>query len=413
MWKNCSFKVLFICFVIVFSMLSIEKIAYGAENINQITTEKTVPVYDQIDGKSVIIGQLLTGQTYQVLDEDEVNYYLPFGNGTGIVKKEAYIKNVLNEGLILPTLWKNSNKVVITKKSTFIFKETAKGSQPIAVINTNIRYPIVKKIGDWYLVNVAGQSGYIHGSNVYEDTGIPVLMYHHMLEEPEDTPFNTNAMVIKVSSFELQMNYLKNNGWRTILLDELEDYLLHKQNLTGKVAVISFDDNYLSQLMYAYPILKKNNQKAVSFVIGGKTRSAELPWDPQILQHMGFQQMRQTTDVFDFQHHTLLMHLRERETQIPYLISKSQDEIEEDLVEGKNYIGKIYDDPTRIRYLAYPFGQYDNETIEAAKVAGIRLAFTTETGNVKLGDHPYKLKRQGIGPNHSYVDFIRKINGFY
>lgn len=404
---------LFISFALVFFVAATVKEVSAEETGFRAVPQQNATVFDQIDGRQVAIGTLLKGQTYQVLNEDETYYYIQFGNGTGAVKKSQLLKTVSKSGQPTKAIHKNSNKTVITKTSSVIYDRTDKVKKGIAIVNKNIRYPIVKKAGDWYIVQVAGQTGYIHKMNVYEDLGIPVLMYHHMLEEPEQTPFKSNAMVIKVFEFQQQMDYLRKNGWRTILLDDLERYLQNEQNLTGRVAVITFDDNYTSLMKYAYPILKGNSQKAVSFVIGGKTKTFGQPWDPQTLQYMGYKEMLETMDIFDFQHHTQGMHLRESDSRVPYLLSRGQEEIEADLLKGIQHIGKVYEDPSRIRYLAYPWGQYNEITIQAAKAAGIRLAFTTETGNVQLGDHPYKLKRQGIGPYHIFEDFIRKIEGTY
>ncbi|WP_049665062.1 polysaccharide deacetylase family protein [Bacillus sp. FJAT-27231] len=386
----------------------------AASSSKWITVRQQVTAYDQVDGRPLVVGTLLPNQFYEVLQEDSDYYYISFGNGTVSVKKSPALLVAKKVQKSMPTkAASDSNLSIITKSETVVYNKIGKDQKGIAVIKGNIRYPIVRKLGDWYIITIAGQIGYIHKNKVTEDLGIPVLMYHHMVEKPEETPFYNNSMVIRVDEFEKQMNYLKQNGWRTILLEELEDYLNHKQNLPGKVAVVTFDDNYLSTQKYAYPILKQNQQKAVVFVIGGKVRGYAQPWDPMTLQYMGHKEISETQDVFSFQHHTQGMHLRERDTQVPYLISKTAEEIEADLLSGREYIGRALKDPASIKYLAYPWGQYAPHTIEAAKAAGIHLAFTTETGNVKLGDDPYTLKRQGVSPAHTMDDFIKKIEGTY
>ncbi|KAB7707359.1 polysaccharide deacetylase family protein [Bacillus aerolatus] len=416
MLKGFCINILLVVCLAVASLFIVQgKEAQAAASSKWIVTTQKAPVYDYVDGKQVTIGTLLAWQLYEVVTEDQNYYYVPFGNATGFIKKGAHIKTATKKQIVQSKSKKpvNSNLSIVTKTESIVFNRIDKKQKAIALVKGNIRYPVARKISNWYLVNVGGQLGYIHESKVYEDLGIPVLMYHHMLEQPEQTPFEKNSMVIKVSEFQKQMDYLKQNGWKTILLQELDRYLNNEQNLTGKVAVITFDDNYLSMQKYAYPILKENNQKAVSFVIGGKTRSFAQSWDPMTLQYMGYKEMKETIDIFDFQHHTNGMHLRERETLIPYLISKTQKEIELDLIKGREHIGKPLEDPSSIQYLAYPWGQYSSHTIQAAKAAGIRLAFTTETGNVQRGDQPYILKRQGIGPYHTMDDFVKKIEGRY
>ncbi|WP_108668979.1 polysaccharide deacetylase family protein [Peribacillus acanthi] len=404
-------KVSIICLVVLIDYVT-EGTGVHAASSPSLTATDQIPVYEKFGQEIIPIGKLLKGNSYSIVNEDDLFYYLPFGNGMGLVKKSAdFVLTNTNKKEPVPS--KYTNKVVITKTETAVYDGQNKNKQALGIISMNMRYPVIKKMGDWYFIKFAGKQGYIHHKNVVEDLGIPVLMYHHLLEEIEDTPFEGNSMVIKVSSFEEQMEYLMNNGWKTISLTDLDHYLQHKKNLTGRVVAITFDDNYLSMQRYAYPILKGNDQQATSFVIGGKTWRFASPWDSSGLQYLGFQEMSTMKDVFEYQHHTVRMHLREPGSRIPYLISKSEQEIIDDLLYGKQYIGKVYNNPSAIKYLAYPFGQYDQETIVAAQKAGIRMAFTTETGNVKLGDHRYKLKRQGIGPYHSMEDFIEKLNGTY
>lgn len=409
-----GFLVLMVSVSIVLLNYSSVAQAEEVDSSKWIVAKQKVEAYDEVDGKLIAVGTLLPKQFYKMQEEDSSYYYISFGNGTAFVKKSRALRAVKNiRKKVLVQAATAPNLSIVTKSEAVIYNRVDHKKKAIAVIKGNMRYPAVRKTGDWYIVNVAGQIGYVHESRVTEDLGIPVLMYHHMVEEPQKTPFDNNSMVIRVDEFTKQMNYLKQNGWRTILLEELDDYLNHQQNLPGKVAVVTFDDNYLSTQKYAYPLLKKNGQKAVVFVIGGKVKAYAQLWDEMTLQYMGHKEIRETEGVFSFQHHTQGMHLRERDTQMPYLVSKTAAEIEADLIKGRAYIGQALKDPASIQYLAYPWGQYAPHTIEAAKAAGIRLAFTTETGNVKFGDNPYTLKRQGISPAHTMDDFIKKIEGTY
>ncbi len=384
-----------------------------AAGVNHIRAVKEAPVYSLVGNEKIAVGSLVSGQEFAIVSSDASYYYIKFGNGIGSIKKAdaktVTPSNVQNSG----TVEQIANSVLITKRKTVIYDNKDKSKKSIGVINTNIRYPYFSKNKDWYRVQIGEKVGFVPASNVKEDPGIPVLMYHHMLVQPELTEFKGNNMVVRVSDFEQQMDYLKKNGYRTISMNDLENYLLRNMNLTGNTAVITFDDGYISTITDAYPILKKHAFKATQFIIGCRANAYAKPWDENTLQYVGLQEMKSTTDVYDYQHHTYCMHLREPVSLTPFLISKTYDEIYQDTEKGKSHIGQVYDDPSHIQYLAYPWGQYDKETISAIKKAGIKLAFTTETGNVKLGDNPFILKRQGVAPRHSLDDFINKLNGTY
>lgn len=384
----------------------------AAETTDQyVEIIRTTKIYDQIAGEQVIVGYLIEGESYQLLSEDEKYYYISFGNGKAHFKKEyGKTTNLLNKQ---NTNQPNSNLVVITKHPTTVYDSTTNQQKSFAVINRNIRYPVIGKQEKYYKIDVGNRIGYIHEGNVNIDLGIPVLMYHHMLENPENTIFNNNSMVIKVAAFEQQMKYLHDQGYRTIHLQDLENYLMHRQNFTGKVAVITFDDGLLSTVHYAYPILKKYQFKATQFLIVAKVLGHAPLFNENSLQNIGYKEINETSDIYDYQSHTVGLHLREPSTNAPYMIIKNFNEVKEDLIYSKNLIGAHYKTPDHVKYLAYPFGQYDQEAINAAVDAGFRLAFTTETGNVKLGDDKFKLKRQGISPSHNMNDFIKKLAGTY
>ena len=50
------------------------------------------------------------------------------------------------------------------------------------------------------------------------------------------------------------------------------------------------------------------------------------------------------------------------------------------------------------KYVCYPVGRYDEETIEIEKELGIKGAVTTEGGISSLSDGLYSLKRVRISP---------------
>ena len=89
---------------------------------------------------------------------------------------------------------------------------------------------------------------------------IPVLMYHHIL--PKDG-FITSSC----DNFEKQMQFLVNDGWNTINSNEFYNYKQKKLKLPKKSILITFDDGWRDNFVYAYPILKKYNLKATLFIV--------------------------------------------------------------------------------------------------------------------------------------------------
>ncbi len=92
---------------------------------------------------------------------------------------------------------------------------------------------------------------------------IPVLMYHSIDYE------KNNELRIPKDKFREQMQYLKDNGFHPITLDELYSNIVFNTTLQDKPIVLTFDDGYSDNYTNAYPVLKEFGFKATVFVITG------------------------------------------------------------------------------------------------------------------------------------------------
>ncbi|MFH1710162.1 MAG: polysaccharide deacetylase family protein [bacterium] len=86
------------------------------------------------------------------------------------------------------------------------------------------------------------------------------MMYHHVNPGPED------SISISPQNFEMQIKYLAEAGYRSLHLSEFFAHL-KQWDIPEKLILITFDDGYADNFLYAYPILKKYNMKATIFPI--------------------------------------------------------------------------------------------------------------------------------------------------
>lgn len=102
---------------------------------------------------------------------------------------------------------------------------------------------------------------------------IPALMYHHV---------NTlkDSFTISPDDFQAQMEYLARKNYQTLFLDELIDSL--KEGKDKRRVAITFDDGYLDNWVYAYPLLKKYNLKATIFVITSRIKDKPNFYRPNL-----------------------------------------------------------------------------------------------------------------------------------
>ena len=74
----------------------------------------------------------------------------------------------------------------------------------------NLRYPIISKLKDRlnqtrYQIRIGGRLAYVSALDAQEDNGIPVLTYHHILRDEENTRFRHTSTTTSVRAFSNQM----------------------------------------------------------------------------------------------------------------------------------------------------------------------------------------------------------------
>lgn len=90
--------------------------------------------------------------------------------------------------------------------------------------------------------------------------GIPVFTYHSV--GSRDVPNS-----VTLAEFENHMKYLSYNGYQTLDADELYAHVVHGSSVPPKAVVLTFDDGRATLWSIVYPILKKYNLRAVSFIV--------------------------------------------------------------------------------------------------------------------------------------------------
>lgn len=96
---------------------------------------------------------------------------------------------------------------------------------------------------------------------------VVILMYHRVLSEKElAQQFVQPGMYVRSDVFERQMQFLKEHFQILSFTELLNLWKKNKFDKSKRYCVITFDDGWLDNYIYAYPILKKNNIPAAIFL---------------------------------------------------------------------------------------------------------------------------------------------------
>ena len=166
-------------------------------------------------------------------------------------------------------------------------------------------------------------------------------------------PKNQYAGRIKV--FEEMMDYLYKNGFRTINTKEFYKWYTGEIDYYGKTLMITFDDGHYEDYYLVYPIIKKYNFKATSFLVGSKIKNSTKKYNKMITNFIGMDvisKLKKEYPNFEFQSHTFDMHgIKNKKNKLYWMTYK---EIEEDFRMNRQF---------NFTSISYPYGYY-NKKIE-------------------------------------------------
>ncbi|MCG3112829.1 MAG: polysaccharide deacetylase family protein [Candidatus Manganitrophus sp. SB1] len=248
---------------------------------------------------------------------------------------------------------------------------------------------------------------------------VRILMYHKVSNLPpeREVPYCN----VPVASFETQMRFLAKSELEVVALDDLGGWLEGGSFGRGrKKVVITFDDGFQDNYLYAAPILRRHQLPATFFVITGAIgRNApfdHLQWDESSLADQaahpepwlpmtwgmlgGLKEQGHTIGSHTWSHRSLAGLTR---SEVWNEIAQSKKELESGL-------------QTAITLFSYPFGSavygdLNEGTEEALREAGYRFACTTKWGANLAGERCYRLKRIPVYDHDTLFDFKCKVVG--
>ena len=212
---------------------------------------------------------------------------------------------------------------------------------------------------------------------------VPVLMYHFFYDANADKPTKGNNSH-SIQSVKRQLQWFWENGYVTLTMDELYEWLNGNIEIPATCVLLTSDDGQDNFFELLQPELHRYGFKATSFVITAWRHN--LPY-------------KLTLPNVELHSHTDNMHRgKVPEGGVPTNRGMMQGvTVEygvEDLKQSSEKLGGS-------RYFAYPFGTYGGHSKEILRQAGFRLAFTTSSGVVRRGDDPLQLSRLRVSGSMS------------
>lgn len=189
-------------------------------------------------------------------------------------------------------------------------------------------------------------------------------------------------------NFAAQLDYLQQNGYHVIPLAQLVAWLGgYGAPLPEKAVVITVDDGWLCAYTRIAPELRRRGMPFTLFVyprIVGRGLHAVSWKQVSALAHDGV----------DIESHTMTH---------PFLTRLDASSLECELADSRTVVEAHTGKP--VRFLAYPYGDYNLSVMQAAAQDGHDAAVTTSRGPITNDTPPLELKRYLIHNDTTLEEF--------
>jgi len=205
---------------------------------------------------------------------------------------------------------------------------------------------------------------------INDNRGVPVICYHSINKDP----LVKSPIIVSEEKLRQHLQTIRDGGYTTLTMAELNDYLFKDKPIPEKSVVITFDDGYRDNYNNAFPILKEFNMNATIFVI-----SSYLNRD----LYLTSEEIKEMSDYgIDIESHTV-NHFK--------LSTLSYNDQLKELKDSKEAIGNITEKP--VISVAYPEGEFNENTEKATLEAGYSMGFTIKRGYADRNDKQAELNR--------------------
>lgn len=156
------------------------------------------------------------------------------------------------------------------------------------------------------VVLLLGCGALMAGAVSAEGVEVPVVMYHSVLKDES----RHGDYVIAPAEFESDVRYLREHGYTTVLIKDLIQYT-QGGGLPEKPVLLTFDDGYYNNYLYAFPIAKQYGCKFVLSPIGKYAQLyTDTPDENAYYSHATWPQLREMAQsgLVEVQNHSYDLH---------------------------------------------------------------------------------------------------------
>jgi peptidoglycan/xylan/chitin deacetylase (PgdA/CDA1 family) len=218
-------------------------------------------------------------------------------------------------------------------------------------------------------------------------------MYHYVGGLPANADALRRDLTVSAKNFEAQLNYLEQEGYEAITLNDLLLNLTVGEPLPPKPIMLTFDDGYADAYTNAFPLLKQFGFTGTFFLI-------TKPIDEHNVDFLSWAQVKEM--------HTAGMKFEPHSYDHPDLRNRGYDFLVFQILGPKQAIEARTGE--ECRFYAYPSGYYDQEVIDVLRSAHFWGAVLTAQGATHTSADAFTLNRIRVRGGEDLDTFVRLLN---
>jgi len=273
----------------------------------------------------------------------------------------------------------------------------------------------------FFTIEIGVHSGHILASVIYTNAEhspnegavqVPVIMYHSILKSRK------GSFIVSPAQLEEDLQYIQKEGFHTVTIGDLIDYVHHDVPLPEKPIVITFDDGFLNNITYAVPLLEAYHMKAVISVVGSYTETSTQSGDRNPnYSYLNWEDVRSLilSDTIEIQNHTYDLHKKSggrngaakiKGETVEHYRQVLMEDLEKFEEEMEAHTG------SRTAAFTYPFGQLSDVSEDIIKEAGYLASLSCREKIRTITKNPkslYQIGRFNRPASLSTAQFFGKV----
>lgn len=248
------------------------------------------------------------------------------------------------------------------------------------------RYKIVSETTDTDFKKIV--SGKDVSYEKYIGKGIAVLNYHFFYDPDAGETCNENICE-PIKKFKEQLDYLKDNNFKTLTMEEFKEWMYGTKELSGKNVLITIDNGAMGTSKIngnkLIPILEEYNINATLFLISAWWQKSNYSSQNLLIQSHGYDIHKMGS------------------CNKPRALCLSEESLETDLKKSINLVDSNLS-------MAYPFYAQNESVKKVVKASGFSLAFIGGGRKAYQSSDKYAIPRFEIFNTTTMEQLKRYVN---